>query len=337
MSDSTNPLPETMPTEPAPHEPRAAEASVSAEADEAVQAVEEVVAAVDAGGQGAALMAEVNAPPAAEAGAAEGIVTGTPESGEAESLAQQPADGAQSAESSEIVADAAESVGLDLTFAMQVLEAALLSATDPVSAQVLRRLFEPDIGAELMNRLLADLQTRWEGRSAELVRLASGWRFQTRSLYQPYLDRLKETRAPRYSRAVLETLAIIVYRQPVTRGDIEEIRGVTVSSQIMKLLEMRGWIDTIGHRDTPGRPALYATTKKFLDDLGLRSLTELPPLAELEGVLDLVDTAEAASSTPTEQLESPGEPGREYQIEEQSSDGTSAGADDSTPTPSTGY
>lgn len=191
--------------------------------------------------------------------------------------------------------------GIDVKLAKQVIEAALLSTTEPLSAAVLRRLFEPDIGAELMGRLLVDLQSDWQGRSAELLRLATGWRFQTREALQPYLDRLKETRAPRYSRAVLETLAIIVYRQPVTRGDIEDIRGVTVSSQIVKLLETRGWIDTIGHRDTPGRPALYATTKKFLDDLGLRSLTELPPLAELEGVLDLVDTAQAASSTPAEQ------------------------------------
>ena len=191
--------------------------------------------------------------------------------------------------------------GIDVKLAKQVIEAALLSTTEPLSAAVLRRLFEPDIGAELMGRLLVDLQADWQGRSAELLRLATGWRFQTREALQPYLDRLKETRAPRYSRAVLETLAIIVYRQPVTRGDIEDIRGVTVSSQIVKLLETRGWIDTIGHRDTPGRPALYATTKKFLDDLGLRSLTELPPLAELEGVLDLVDTAQAASSTPAEQ------------------------------------
>jgi len=212
--------------------------------------------------------------------------------------------------------------GLDLEFALQVLEAALLSATEPLNAHVLRRLFQPDIGTELMNRLLADLQGRWEGRSVRLVRLASGWRFQTGGLFQPYLDRLRETRAPRYSRAVLETLAIIVYRQPVTRGDIEEIRGVSVSSQIVKLLEMRGWIDSIGHRDTPGRPALYATTKKFLDDLGLRSLTELPPLTEFEGVLDLVDTAEAASSTPAAKFESPGESGGE-QAEEQSPDGAS--------------
>lgn len=186
--------------------------------------------------------------------------------------------------------------GIDVEFALQVLEAALLSAQDAMPVSTLRRLFEPDIGSAMLGRLLNDLQARWQGRSAELVSLASGWRFQTRPGLQPYLDRLKEVRAPRYSRAVLETLAIIVYRQPVTRGDIEDIRGVTVSSQIVKLLETRGWIDTIGHRDTPGRPALYATTKKFLDDLGLRSLTELPPLSELEGVLDLVDTAEAASS-----------------------------------------
>lgn len=186
--------------------------------------------------------------------------------------------------------------GIDVEFALQVLEAALLSAQDSMPVNTLRRLFEPDLGSAMLGRLLNDLQARWQGRSVELVRLAGGWRFQTRAGLQPWLDRLKEVRAPRYSRAVLETLAIIVYRQPVTRGDIEDIRGVTVSSQIMKLLETRGWIDTIGHRDTPGRPALYATTKKFLDDLGLCSLTELPPLSELEGVLDLVDTAEAASS-----------------------------------------
>ncbi|MDO6385050.1 SMC-Scp complex subunit ScpB [Uliginosibacterium sp. 31-12] len=186
--------------------------------------------------------------------------------------------------------------GIDVRFAKQVLEAALLSAQDPLPLAVLRRVFEPDLGTPVLQRLLADLQADWHGKSVELVRLASGWRFQTRAEFQPWLERMKETRAPRYSRAVLETLAIIVYRQPVTRGDIEDIRGVAVSSQIIKSLETRGWIDTIGHRDTPGRPALYATTKHFLDDLGLRSLTELPPLAELEGVLDLVDTAEAASS-----------------------------------------
>ncbi|GAB2891152.1 hypothetical protein GCM10027046_19870 [Uliginosibacterium flavum] len=218
-------------------------------------------------------------------------------------MSEQPEQNAEPIDESPLAEMPGEAAfgGIDVKLAKQVIEAALLSTTEPLSAAVLRRLFEPDIGAELMGRLLVDLQADWQGRSAELLRLATGWRFQTREALQPYLDRLKETRAPRYSRAVLETLAIIVYRQPVTRGDIEDIRGVTVSSQIVKLLETRGWIDTIGHRDTPGRPALYATTKKFLDDLGLRSLTELPPLAELEGVLDLVDTAQAASSTPAEQ------------------------------------
>lgn len=188
--------------------------------------------------------------------------------------------------------------GIDVAHAKQVLEAALLSANEPMQSGELRRLFEPDVGAELVGRLLNDIQQDWQGRAVELMRLASGWRFQTRPALQPYLDRLRQTRAPRYSRAVLETLAIIVYRQPVTRGDIEEIRGVAVSANIINVLETRGWIDTIGHRDTPGRPALFATTRKFLDDLGLRSLTELPPLSSLsdiEGVLDLVDTAENAS------------------------------------------
>lgn len=182
--------------------------------------------------------------------------------------------------------------GIDLQLAKQVLEAAILSATEPLPTLQLRRLFDPDLGNDLLTRLLNDLQQDWRGRSVELVLLASGWRFQTRAALQIYLERLKDARAPRYSRAVMETLAIIVYRQPVTRGDIEEIRGVAVSTQTIKLLEGRGWIDTIGHRDAPGRPALYATTKKFLDDLGLRSLTELPPMSEIEGVIDLVDTAE---------------------------------------------
>jgi segregation and condensation protein B len=125
----------------------------------------------------------------------------------------------------------------------------------------------------------------------ELVQLASGWRFQTRPEYQSYIDRLKNDKPPKYSRAVMETLAIIAYRQPVTRGDIEDIRGVAVSPNILKTLEGRGWIDAVGHRDAPGRPALYATTRRFLDDLGLRSLTELPPLTEIERVMDLGQSA----------------------------------------------
>lgn len=162
-----------------------------------------------------------------------------------------------------------------------ILEAALLSSPEPLPIATLRRLFEEDIGADTIRRLLDELREDWSERGIELVNLASGYRFQTRAQLQPYLSRVNGEKAPRYSRAVLETLAIIAYRQPVTRGDIEDIRGVTVSPNIIKTLEARAWIDVVGHRDTPGRPALYATTKAFLDDLGLRSLQELPPLEEI--------------------------------------------------------
>jgi segregation and condensation protein B len=169
----------------------------------------------------------------------------------------------------------------------RVLEAALLAAAEPLPLSELRKLFEEDVGSDTLRVLLDDLRADWRDRSVELVQIASGWRFQTRPEYQPYLDRLKQEKPPRYSRAVMETLAIIAYRQPATRGDIEDIRGVAVSANILKTLESRGWIDAVGHRETPGRPALYATTKRFLDDLGLRSLAELPALAEIERVMDL--------------------------------------------------
>lgn len=170
-----------------------------------------------------------------------------------------------------------------------MLETALLAATSPLRISELRQLFEPDPGADMIRRLLAELVEAWQGRGVELVQTAGGWRFQTRLEFQVYLDRLKQERPPKYSRAVLETLAIIAYRQPVTRGDIEDIRGVMVSSSVLKTLESRGWVDVVGYRDTPGRPGLYATTRKFLEDLGLRSLTELPPLTEIERIMDLVD------------------------------------------------
>lgn len=176
----------------------------------------------------------------------------------------------------------------------RILETALLAASGPLAIADLRRMFEPDPGGEMLRRLLDELRTDWSGRGVELLQTASGWRFQTRLEYQVYLDRLKDERAPKYSRAVLETLAIIAYRQPVTRGDIEDIRGVAVSPNVIKTLESRGWIDVVGHRDTPGRPALFASTRRFLDDLGLRSLTELPPLVEIERMMDLVDTQEIA-------------------------------------------
>lgn len=174
----------------------------------------------------------------------------------------------------------------------RIIEAALLAATAPLAVSHLRRLFEPDPGGDLVRRLLDELRADWSDRGVELVQLASGWRFQTRSDYQTYLDRLKDERSPRYSRAVLETLAIIAYRQPVTRGDIEEVRGVAVSPTVIKTLESRGWIDVVGHRDTPGRPALFATTKRFLDDMGLRTLTELPALTDIERIMELVDAQE---------------------------------------------
>lgn len=172
---------------------------------------------------------------------------------------------------------------------LRVLEAALLAAQQPLSLADLKLMFDEDLSNETLRKLLEELRDEWQqaGRAAELVQLASGWRFRTRAEYMPYIERLNPDKPPKYSRAVLETLAIIAYRQPVTRGDIEDIRGVTVATQVIKVLEDRGWIDVVGHRDTPGRPALFATTKKFLDDLGLRSLTELPPLEELNHTLEL--------------------------------------------------
>lgn len=173
----------------------------------------------------------------------------------------------------------------------RVLETALLVAAEPVPLADLKKLFDQEFDDDTWRTLLDDLRRDWSDRGIELVQLASGWRFQTRPQYQEFLDRLKNERPPKYSRAVMETLAIIAYRQPVTRGDIEDIRGVAVSPNVLKTLEARGWVDTVGHRDAPGRPALHATTRKFLDDLGLRSLSELPPLTEIERVMDLADPA----------------------------------------------
>ncbi len=162
--------------------------------------------------------------------------------------------------------------------AKRVLETALICATAPLPLSELRALFDGEIGPDTLRRMLDELSNDWRDRGVELVVLASGWRFQSRPELRPYLDRLHPERPPKYSRAALETLAIVAYRQPVTRGDIEDIRGVTVSSPIVKQLEDRGWIEAIGYREAPGRPALYATTRQFLDDLGLASLDQLPPI-----------------------------------------------------------
>ena len=184
--------------------------------------------------------------------------------------------------------------------AKRILEAALLAAPEPLQVIELKRLFDQELGVDTIRKLLEELRAEWQGRSVELVSLASGWRFQTRAEFQPYLERMLPEKPPRYSRAVMETLAIIAYRQPVTRGDIEDIRGVTVSTQIVQALEARGWIDVVGHRETPGRPALYATTRKFLDDLGLRSLQELPPLEEIAKTLEMQPAVNQVIEEPQE-------------------------------------
>jgi segregation and condensation protein B len=162
--------------------------------------------------------------------------------------------------------------------AKRVLETALICAPQPVPLRELRVLFNYALGSDTLKMLLQDLQRDWAQRGVELVQVASGWRFQSRPEMREYLDRLHPEKPPRYTRATLETLAIIAYRQPVTRGDIEDIRGVTVNSLIIKQLEDRGWVEVIGHRETVGRPALFATTRQFLDDLGLASLDQLPVL-----------------------------------------------------------
>lgn len=181
---------------------------------------------------------------------------------------------------------------IDLRHTKLTLEAALLSSPEPLSVNALRRIFDDELDAETIRKVLDELKADWSDRGVELVAVASGWRFQTRPQYQEFLDRLSPQKPPRYSRAVLETLAIIAYRQPVTRGDIEEIRGVSVASTVLKALESRGWIEEVGHKEVPGRPALFGTTKSFLDDLGLRSLTELPPLEDLGSLIEQIPAAD---------------------------------------------
>lgn len=181
----------------------------------------------------------------------------------------------------------------------RILEGALLIAGEPLPAASLARMFEPALDPSVVAELLDELRGDWTGRQVELVEVAGGWRFQGTRALQAFVDRLSPEKPPRYSRAVMETLAIIAYQQPVTRGDIEAIRGVAVSTNVVKSLEDRQWVEVVGHRETPGRPALYATTKTFLDDLGLRSLSELPPLSELDAshLLEIPDaTAEAAEA-----------------------------------------
>ena len=173
--------------------------------------------------------------------------------------------------------------------AKRVLETALICAAQPMAVRELRVLFDDALGSDTLKVLLQELQQDWALRGVELVQVASGWRFQSRPEMREYLDKLHPEKPPRYSRATLETLAIIAYRQPVTRGDIEDIRGVTVNSLIVKQLEDRGWVEVIGHRETVGRPALFATTRQFLDDLGLESLDQLPVLDDPTGSSNVLE------------------------------------------------
>jgi len=189
-----------------------------------------------------------------------------------------------------------------------VLEAALLTAERPLPLTELRRLFADELNADTLRMLLDELRTQWSGRGVELMSLATGWRFQSTPSMRVFLDRLNPEKPPKYSRAVLETLAIIAYRQPATRGDIEEIRGVAVSPQVIRALEERGWIEAIGQRETPGRPALFATTRAFLDDLGLRSLDELPALETTAAVAPAEFELQFAAATDESPIEVESEP-----------------------------
>ena len=203
--------------------------------------------------------------------------------------------------------------------AKRVLETALICAQQPLQLRELRTLFDDELGADTVKQLLLELQLEWSGRGVELVAVATGWRFQSRPEMRLYLDRLHPEKPPRYSRATLETLAIIAYRQPVTRGDIEDIRGVAVNSLIIKQLEDRGWVEVIGHRESVGRPALLATTRQFLDDLGLASLEQLPLLdspAQQAQVLAAMERGALASPAEADpgDLSVPSAPGPEPQL-----------------------
>jgi segregation and condensation protein B len=194
---------------------------------------------------------------------------------------------------------------MNTTDAKRVLETALICAQQPLPLRELGVLFDGALTTDSLRMILEDLQNDWSLRGVELVHVASGWRFQSRPEMREYLDRLHPEKPPRYGRAVLETLAIVAYRQPVTRGDMEDIRGVTINSMILKQLEDRGWVEVIGHRETVGRPALYATTKQFLDDLGVDSLDQLPVMDSTAGQVAMIEQIEFGTSGPEPAPEEP--------------------------------
>lgn len=184
---------------------------------------------------------------------------------------------------------------MNTTDAQRILETALICSSSPLTLRDMRILFADELSADTLKILLHNLQQAWSSHGVELVMIASGWRFQSRPEMREYLDRLHPEKPPKYSRAVLETLAIIAYRQPTTRGDMEDIRGVTINSLVIKQLEDRGWVEVIGHRETVGRPALYATTRQFLDDLGLQTLSQLPAQENGEPSAQLLDAMAASA------------------------------------------
>ena len=200
---------------------------------------------------------------------------------------------------------------MNMVDAKRVLETALICSQQPLPLRDMRALFSDSLGGDSLKNLLEELKDDWSAKGVELISVATGWRFQSRPEMREYLDRLHPEKPPRYTRATLETLAIIAYRQPVTRGDMEDIRGVTINSLLIKQLEDRGWVEVIGHREAAGRPALYATTRQFLDDLGLHSLDQLPLLDRVANQVDvfgsLVDSADTASFDAASRIEATGD------------------------------
>ena len=195
---------------------------------------------------------------------------------------------------------------MNMANALLILETALLCGQQALNLRDMATLFQDALAEDEIRALLAQLETEWQAKGIELVQVATGWRFQSRPDMREYLDRLHPEKPPRYTRATLETLAIIAYRQPVTRGDMEDIRGVTINSLLLKQLEDRGWVEVIGHREAPGRPALFATTKQFLDDLGLSSLGDLPPLEAMgQANVEMLADAVASASPHAELLLAP--------------------------------
>ena len=218
--------------------------------------------------------------------------------------------------------------------AKRILETALICSAQPLPVRDLRVLFGDELGADTIKTLLVELQEDWTQRGLELVSVGSGWRFQSRPEMRDHLDRLHPEKPPRYTRAALETLAIIAYRQPVTRGDMEDIRGVTINSQILKQLEDRNWVEVIGHRETVGRPGLYATTRQFLDDLGLGSLDQLPVIESPAQQSALLDALAEAVSPDQSALPMDGAPPEDAQDDgAEAAPAEAAAADTTTTTP----